>query len=178
PPEITTEIFELCLHPQWNATLQYAPLLLCCICTAWRTLALATPSLWCSLAYPTCLEELLLWVKRSGNRPLAHRLSSLALSDASGLIHSFPSFSHRWVELELRLSDMGFQTMQATAQTKFPNLRKLTIARIMGPRRLTKGELQPIFNIDEAPQLREVQLELRPSMLVALPWQQLTSLEI
>ncbi|KAJ7279744.1 hypothetical protein C8J57DRAFT_1221393 [Mycena rebaudengoi] len=66
----------------------------------------------------------------------------------------------------------------ATAQTKFPNLRKLTMARIMGPRRLTRGALQPIFNIDEAPQLREVQLELRPSMLVALPWQQLTSLEI
>ncbi|KAJ7830516.1 hypothetical protein B0H14DRAFT_2201338, partial [Mycena olivaceomarginata] len=51
PPDIVREIFVACLPTDRNAVMsaQEAPLLLCRICSAWRTIALSTPRLWASL---------------------------------------------------------------------------------------------------------------------------------
>ncbi|KAJ7243240.1 hypothetical protein C8J57DRAFT_1525702 [Mycena rebaudengoi] len=178
PPEITTEIFELCLDPRSKMSLLYAPLVFCHICIAWRTLAIGTPSLWCALEFPACVEELLQWVKRSRSRPLMHRFRSLNLTDARDLVLSFSQFSARWREVELSLPEAGFQLMQATSQTSFPLLRKISLRRVMGPRRYIGGSPPPIYDINDVPQLTEAYLELRPSMSVCLPWEQLISLEI
>ncbi|KAF7352520.1 hypothetical protein MVEN_01217000 [Mycena venus] len=51
PPDIVREIFVGCLPTNRNAVMsaQEAPLLLCRISSAWRTIALSTPRLWASL---------------------------------------------------------------------------------------------------------------------------------
>ncbi|KAF7357913.1 hypothetical protein MVEN_00837700 [Mycena venus] len=54
PQDIVGEIFVACLPMSRNAVMsaQEAPLLLCRICSAWRTIALSTPRLWTSLHVP------------------------------------------------------------------------------------------------------------------------------
>ncbi|KAJ7646483.1 hypothetical protein FB45DRAFT_998001 [Roridomyces roridus] len=54
PVDIVREIFVACLATDRNAVMsaQEAPLLLCRICSAWRAIALTTPSLWTSIHIP------------------------------------------------------------------------------------------------------------------------------
>ncbi|KAJ6561860.1 hypothetical protein B0H19DRAFT_894253, partial [Mycena capillaripes] len=51
PADVVAEVFAACLPADRNAIMSSAeaPLLLCHVCRAWRTLALSTPRLWASL---------------------------------------------------------------------------------------------------------------------------------
>ena len=80
PPEILAEIFRYCVPcPVYlPPKLHEAPLLLCQICSFWRSVALHTPTLWnniearCYISYDRLLEMVKTWFSRSGTfAPLA-----------------------------------------------------------------------------------------------------------
>ncbi|KAJ7236423.1 hypothetical protein B0H12DRAFT_1140238 [Mycena haematopus] len=81
PADIVREIFVACLPTRGNAVMsaQEAPLLLCRICSAWRTIALSTPRLWASLHVPFkfILEKepripaVAQWLQRSAACPIS-----------------------------------------------------------------------------------------------------------
>ncbi|KAF8199988.1 hypothetical protein K438DRAFT_1822993 [Mycena galopus ATCC 62051] len=76
PADIVREIFVACLPTSRNAVMSTheAPLLLCRICSAWRTIALSTPRLWASLhlsldfvlAREARISAATQWLQRSG----------------------------------------------------------------------------------------------------------------
>ncbi|KAF7376777.1 hypothetical protein MSAN_00095000 [Mycena sanguinolenta] len=88
PADVVQEIFIACLPTTRNAVMstKEAPLLLCRICSAWRTIALSTPRLWASLHAP--LDFILLkesrisavtqWLQRSAACPI-----SISICDGS-----------------------------------------------------------------------------------------------
>ena len=83
PRDIITEIFWNCLvHERETVWMSSgnAPLLLCCVCSSWRALALAMPQLWANvgilLRHPDdvdpsiCAHTTNTWLERSGILPL------------------------------------------------------------------------------------------------------------
>ncbi|KAF6748321.1 hypothetical protein DFP72DRAFT_917033 [Ephemerocybe angulata] len=93
PDDILREVFVRCLPHKHNATMYAgdAPVLLCHVCSRWRKLALATPTLWSSLHVSTFVDDYDLagegsdveemlnerdervknWIARSGALPLS-----------------------------------------------------------------------------------------------------------
>ncbi|KAF7346539.1 hypothetical protein MSAN_01882000 [Mycena sanguinolenta] len=128
PPDILREIFVACLPTERNAVMsaQEAPLLLCRICSAWRTIALSSPRLWASLHVPfdwvICNESrapaVVQWLQRSGACPisLSVTLDDLEWADessidesssGSALLRSLADFSARWRHVEfMQLSSL------------------------------------------------------------------------
>ncbi|KAK7001328.1 hypothetical protein R3P38DRAFT_3048545 [Favolaschia claudopus] len=88
PRDIVEAIFLACLPTSRNAAMsaQEAPLLLCRICSAWRTIALSTPRLWASLhipvdfvlAKPSRTPAVQQWMQRAAACPM-----SLSVLDAA-----------------------------------------------------------------------------------------------
>ncbi|KAF8187088.1 hypothetical protein K438DRAFT_1595847, partial [Mycena galopus ATCC 62051] len=81
PFEIVRNIFVACLPADRNTVMsaQEAPLLLCRICSAWRTIALSVPILWATLHVPaeyiiakeTRKQAIIEWLQRSASCPLS-----------------------------------------------------------------------------------------------------------
>ncbi|KAF7334809.1 hypothetical protein MSAN_02367500 [Mycena sanguinolenta] len=81
PADIVQEIFIACLPTTRNAVMstKEAPLLLCRICSAWRTIALSTPRLWASLHVPfdfvlpkeSRISAVAQWLQRSAACPIS-----------------------------------------------------------------------------------------------------------
>ncbi|KAJ7184394.1 hypothetical protein C8R46DRAFT_1063946 [Mycena filopes] len=81
PSEMVQEIFLACLPTDRNAVMSSleAPLLLCRICSEWRTIALSTPPLWASLHIPfqfvladeRRMHTLQQWLQRSAACPIS-----------------------------------------------------------------------------------------------------------
>ncbi|KAF7376721.1 hypothetical protein MSAN_00089200 [Mycena sanguinolenta] len=128
PADIVREIFVACLPTSRNAVMSVreAPLVLCRICSAWRTIALSAPTLWASLHVPfqfvmfkkpriLAVEQ---WLQRSGACPISISVSDMerwkwewageglpitereALSDrlraVDALTMSLCAVAHRW----------------------------------------------------------------------------------
>ncbi|KAJ6539640.1 hypothetical protein B0H19DRAFT_887800, partial [Mycena capillaripes] len=83
PVDIVREIFVACLPTDRNAVMsaQEAPLILCRICSAWRSIALSTPRLWASLHVPfefilsndseSRIQAVTQWLKLSAACPIS-----------------------------------------------------------------------------------------------------------
>ncbi|KAJ7646527.1 hypothetical protein FB45DRAFT_820989 [Roridomyces roridus] len=136
PVDIVREIFVACLPTNRNAVMstQEAPLLISRICSAWREIALTTPSLWASIHVPIDfilshpVERILAlrhWLQLSGALPI-----SLALTPGT---HPFaPQFADvlhdsaaRWGNVEFRT--LTFEVLSALATVQTPLLESITV---------------------------------------------------
>ncbi|KAF8637739.1 hypothetical protein AX17_002614 [Amanita inopinata Kibby_2008] len=92
PPEVLTEVFKHCIPNPGDFTgipnLDLAPLLLCRVCSSWRTLAQSTPDLWNTVGIRVTKEAkvglegvarfITTWLERSSTLPLTIHLEILA----------------------------------------------------------------------------------------------------
>ncbi|KAJ7259872.1 hypothetical protein C8J57DRAFT_1185048 [Mycena rebaudengoi] len=117
PPEILQEIFLACLPANHGAVMHVSevPLLLGRVCRMWRSIALATASLWASvhISVPereyssdaAChCEALQMWLQRSGSCPLSISLAfpgDYSVEYTEHFIDILLSYHHRWKELKL-----------------------------------------------------------------------------
>ncbi|KAJ7880936.1 hypothetical protein B0H13DRAFT_2050000 [Mycena leptocephala] len=123
PDDVVQEIFVACMPSEHNApiTAEEAPLVLCQICSSWRTLAFSTPQLWASLhivvpkqsRIQALVETVNACLSRSGVLPLSISLAVSktwrdeeesseeeepfeAVKGVSLLLASLVSLSSRW----------------------------------------------------------------------------------
>ncbi|TDL26484.1 hypothetical protein BD410DRAFT_783530 [Rickenella mellea] len=113
PPEVLSEIFSLCLPtnglPRPNPF--EAPLLLCQICSSFRTVALSSPKLWASISIirNRARDEdalmLDMWIERSGPYTLSF---ALTYRESGGnidkLIKQLAPHSSRWKDVTVRFA--------------------------------------------------------------------------
>ncbi|KAJ7086330.1 hypothetical protein B0H15DRAFT_740640, partial [Mycena belliarum] len=101
PQDVLQEIFLACIPTARNAVMsaQEAPILLCRICSAWRTIALSIPALWASLHLPlqhvfegTSTGPPIMWLERSGRCPL-----SLSIVGARTMEH-FEAYESEFID--------------------------------------------------------------------------------
>ncbi|KAJ7639432.1 hypothetical protein FB45DRAFT_905586 [Roridomyces roridus] len=183
-PEVLALIFECCCHsdsgplPPSAAT---APLLLARISCHWRSVALSTPALWCSLTFRVdesgeTLPFLKTWLERSGSRPLAldlaYRYNLPRAADPTALVDILCLHARQfeWLRLHLPRSDLV-----RLGQLALPKLRHLNY-------RWTDSDETELPDIDLfacAPQLSELYTTgFVVSELLAqkqFPWTQLTT---
>ncbi|KAJ7671744.1 hypothetical protein B0H17DRAFT_989256 [Mycena rosella] len=130
PLDLFQEIFQACLPTDRNATMRTteAPLLLCRICSPWRTLALSMPRLWASLTVPANFGGhdgvVVDWLERSASIPLS---ISLACKWPNSVLEVSCQFSARWHKLDvsdIRVSDF----LQVLAEVDAPLLTEVKMA--------------------------------------------------
>ncbi|KAF8961889.1 hypothetical protein BDZ97DRAFT_1921004 [Flammula alnicola] len=78
PPEISSDIFQLCIPHEMSSDSRRAPVTLSSVCQKWRQIAHTTPQLWTTvflsvgqhsnLSVPRWAQE---WIDRSGQLPLS-----------------------------------------------------------------------------------------------------------
>ncbi|KAJ7681893.1 hypothetical protein DFH06DRAFT_283797 [Mycena polygramma] len=119
PEDVLRSIFMACLPPTRNPAIigQEAPFLLCQICRAWRSVALATPRLWAAIhivvppnsLVQQVIDQVVIWLYRSGAVPLhiSIVLSSscdfTSNNDISPLLSALVAVSRRWKTIEMLL---------------------------------------------------------------------------
>ncbi|KAJ6508517.1 hypothetical protein C8R45DRAFT_445765 [Mycena sanguinolenta] len=194
PPDIVREIFVACLPTERNAVMsaQEAPLLLCRICSAWRTIAISTPRLWASIHVPfewvflkeSRMPAIVQWLQRSGACPISlsaildtlwlwQEQSSERSSSGPVLLRSLADFSARWRHVEFT----NFSSHEPEfAGIISPALESIKLTGFGGP------ALFASLEILKAPTLRSVTLHSWSSefddIVLAMPlvWDQLTHL--
>ncbi|KAJ7740961.1 hypothetical protein DFH07DRAFT_62728 [Mycena maculata] len=185
PPEVVSEIFLHCLcDPRARPNVAEAPLLLCNVCSQWRTIAILTPGLWSRLEltfkfslFGTCFIDLLaLWFSRTGSHPLSLSIfydEYTATNRREGIIQLVKVLmrhDHQWEDVELKLPDVSeFHQFRG----KFPGLKRLAVAP-----HSAKPLTPAVTAFTRAPQLTNAQLSagctLKP---IVLPWTQLSVLK-
>ncbi|KAK6972031.1 F-box domain-containing protein [Favolaschia claudopus] len=184
PTEIIGEIFIRFLPPYPEPpplTGILSPTCLTHICPAWRNIALSTPALWRAIhldhaavddwlqAKETVTSLLPLWLERSSPYPLSIRVFDY---DASTPLFT-PLFRHqaRWEHFEATCNHAGMFFMPAL-NSPMPLLRSLSLHFSTG----NPAAVRSIFR--DAPLLRTVSLDDGGSLSIALPWSQLTCLNL
>lgn len=199
PLEIIRQIFLYCtpcpvaLPPRRSE----APMLLCRVCSAWRTLALHTPELW---------RDIILYPSDHPNRPRDVALAHSWLSRCSKSLMSLeiwtitPGFipvssyrnwpldpvcdlvipySNRFRQLHLTLPYQQIKDFLSLSPGSLQSLEELSLFSTVDPSSLTNFEPATVFS--SIPRLRCVSfrfdgvLDLR---LLNLPWNQLTRLSV
>lgn len=142
PPEITAEIFQACVPvfdmEDTNSNTSI-PLQLGSVCSSWRRIAWAAPTLWSSLTLRlnttnigtqiTLLEE---WLHRTGDLPLSLRLCSeeeIHWSSAptpGTAIEVIRKYASRWKDLDLRLPTSCYKYLP-TSDNCLPLLQSLNL---------------------------------------------------
>ncbi|KAJ6508525.1 hypothetical protein C8R45DRAFT_967719 [Mycena sanguinolenta] len=196
PPDIVREVFLACLPTEWNAVMsaQEAPLLLCRICSAWRTIALSTPRLWASLHVPfeyVLRNELrrpavVQWLQRSGACPISLSVtfedlqwtdepSTDASSSGSALLTSLADFSARW--RHVKLMQLYSARAHQLAGIRSPALESLKITGNVS------GSSLATLDVLRVPTLRDLTVyswsaEFLDDIVLAMPlvWDRLTHL--
>ncbi|KAJ7103755.1 hypothetical protein C8R44DRAFT_344067 [Mycena epipterygia] len=139
PPEVVSEIFIHCLcDTRARPNFAEAPLLLCNICSDWRSIATATPALWSSLELTfkfslfgsRFIALLAIWLSRTGSHPLSLSLGYDEYTAAKRrhqldqLVNLLIQHCDQWEEVELKLPDASeFDQFKAS----FPALKMLTV---------------------------------------------------
>ncbi|KAJ6507278.1 hypothetical protein C8R47DRAFT_88602 [Mycena vitilis] len=134
PEDILREIFKSCLDthqphfPPFSP--QEAPLLLCGVCTLWRSIALTTTDLWAQVSVsfgregtdkPQPSPHLITsWIARSGCQPLSLIIRDLGLRSTcadipNDLLMLFLPHLHRWKSITLFLPNHTFPTALTSA---------------------------------------------------------------
>ncbi|KAJ7475229.1 hypothetical protein B0H11DRAFT_1728048 [Mycena galericulata] len=191
PPEIMEEIFVFCLPDEEDGPLipdpSLAPLVLLNICKHWRSIALSTPRLWCSIRVnlrPQQLQNsislLRCWLARSLSRPLSVGVVYMNYEDnpsPDALIDALTQSSAQWRDVRLELPFKDLQRLNGI-EGHVPLLKKLLIgptdAYFAGMQGL---RIAPITAFSDAPSLREVHLVTGFPFTLELPWAQLTELK-
>ncbi|KAJ7741039.1 hypothetical protein B0H16DRAFT_1258715, partial [Mycena metata] len=182
PPEITCEIFLLCLpdkreHDVVNP--MEAPLLLTHVCGAWRQMAISFPRLWttfevvCPMDVPDLYNIAEAWFERSHNLPISMKIHGAltVIQDRHGLLpKTLRQHSSRMRSLDLNLElyilyKVNFRIVD------WALLETLSI-------RLFENQIdlddELVAEFGRVPRLREVFVGEIPPSLITLPWQQLT----
>ncbi|KAF7374703.1 hypothetical protein MSAN_00355400 [Mycena sanguinolenta] len=112
PPEVLGEIFVHCLPRDSfiQAAVDRCPLLLTQISSNWRSVALATPSLW------TSIEKR--WIARSGSCPLSFSIEESITKDyhkegmttSATVLDLYAPHYHRWRAIRLQYQDWRIDT--------------------------------------------------------------------
>ncbi|KAK7001324.1 hypothetical protein R3P38DRAFT_1791476 [Favolaschia claudopus] len=189
PGDILEAIFLACLPTSRNAVMsaQEAPLLLCRICSAWRTAALSMPRLWASLhvsvdfvlAESSRLAAVDQWLRRAAACPISlsvwdtWRLTDLNVT-TSALGTCLAAYSAGWRHIEL--TNLSFGIAQGlTELSEVP--RRLESFKLVG-----NISLVSTVNLLDGPSLRSVSLQsegnLRVVLKLSVAWQQLTHLTL
>ncbi|KAJ7151779.1 hypothetical protein C8R43DRAFT_482563 [Mycena crocata] len=144
PLDIIQEIFAACLPTHRNCVMSAteAPVLLGRICSAWRDISLATPSLWSSLhvaepvsrLYPhdtrvvddpaekkrtQRLEITKMWLGRSGHCPLSISLHC----NGPDMMHSVLPFASRWERVEFTVPPEVLALVSHLSEASVPLLK-------------------------------------------------------
>ncbi|KAJ7464744.1 hypothetical protein B0H11DRAFT_2051044 [Mycena galericulata] len=185
PPDIVREIFVACMPVDQNAAMSAheAPLLLGRICSAWRTVALSTPTIWSSIhiveplvdpseeIYEGCLQLVRTWLERSGAVPLSisFRGCGNPLLDPSPYFETVVSFSHRWQHISL----WGCSGI-SLSKAQVPMLQSIKILDYALGDERSIAETQEFLG---AASVQDVVIgtDINP-MELPLPWSQLTTL--
>ncbi|KAJ7732714.1 hypothetical protein B0H16DRAFT_1893022 [Mycena metata] len=127
PPEVLGEIFWYCLPREAfvKPSPTLSPLLLTQISSNWRCVALATPSLWTSLAInlsiSSCLPKLELirtWIARSGSCPLSFHIAESIQKDyyekdmvtVATVLELYAPHYQRWQRIRIECQDWRIDT--------------------------------------------------------------------
>ncbi|KAJ7645814.1 hypothetical protein B0H17DRAFT_1103695 [Mycena rosella] len=191
PAEIMEEIFVFCLPDNGDDPLvpdpSVAPLVLLKVCKQWRSIALSTPRLWCSIRvnlrsqqFKRSLPLLECWLARARSRPLSVAVVYATFKESPSpdfLIQSLTRSSEQWQDIRLELPFKDLQRLHGI-EGHIPLLRKLLI----GPTDAYSAGMQgmrvaPITAFSDAPSLREVHLVTGYPFTIELPWAQLTKLQ-
>ncbi|KAF9479441.1 hypothetical protein BDN70DRAFT_693622 [Pholiota conissans] len=146
PPEITTQIFELCisknimdLNTEVIPTRHtiYAPLVISAVCTEWRNMAHTMPSLWNTLHLcprrrdsnsfpkPSYVKK---WIERAGGLPLSILLSVPSIPEeiatAVKVLKLINKYSTRWIDFRCESPPSLFSHLPSNTDA-FPALRTL-----------------------------------------------------
>ncbi|KAF7376695.1 hypothetical protein MSAN_00086500 [Mycena sanguinolenta] len=130
PPDIVREIFVACLPSTYAVmSVQEAPLVLCRICSAWRTIALSTPRLWSSLHLPIDFvlskkEQRMSAVARWGEGQDWGLTQSLA-QDITAFSKMVAKSSNRWCNVEF--SHVSETVMLGLAGAEAPSLESIRV---------------------------------------------------
>ncbi|KAJ7781698.1 hypothetical protein DFH07DRAFT_791220 [Mycena maculata] len=163
PPEITSEIFILCLPTssldrQWNSVNAHeAPMVLSHVCRTWRAIAISTPTLWAQIDLEMhddhSLDVFKTWVGRSRAHPLSLKFHGWTGKDAPAVFETFACCSewNPW---------------------NFPLLQKLSLSHSWKEWWEEGATIETFVN---TPFLRVVSLGAVSPSSLALPWQQLTA---
>ncbi|KAF8153409.1 hypothetical protein B0H34DRAFT_104305 [Crassisporium funariophilum] len=152
-----------------------APLLLCEVCSHWRTIAISSPSLWTSLSVrcgrstsKPSLPLIRTWLDRSMESPLSiHILVNtwdLAPIRNVALVKDILSLviaeSRRWQDVEIILPNFNYSPLRTTLQDATPHLRRLSI---QAESNVSSGISPPpilISILQQSPNLRSLILKM------------------
>ncbi|PFH44937.1 hypothetical protein AMATHDRAFT_51850 [Amanita thiersii Skay4041] len=144
--EVISEIFVHCLEKGTiSNSVTDCPLLLCCVCSSWRTIALHTPRLWTTLDFQPCrtsctatefIQHVHSWIKRSGDLPLklkldfGYRFEGPDWHDfADAILAAYLQYTSRWRSIEISLDDTHTNTVERMLSNPIhaPRLRSFTL---------------------------------------------------
>ncbi|KAJ6505685.1 hypothetical protein C8R47DRAFT_1209648 [Mycena vitilis] len=185
PPEITAEIFLQYFNGAEIGGLIYprvkawpppgGPLPLAGICRAWRGIALALHPIWAKFdiltspnAIPTTEKLLECWLRRAGNHPL-----DVSLRAQDPLYTTLAPHFH-----QLRSLHCSVDSAPAFPSQLFKGRVPLLATLALSFNDATDGPPTPIDAFSDCPQLRKVVLSYFTFPWVALPWGQLTHLDL
>ncbi|KAF7321679.1 S-adenosyl-L-methionine-dependent methyltransferase [Mycena kentingensis (nom. inval.)] len=174
-----------------------APMVLLQVCRAWRHVALSLPHLWTSLdvvvragkAYPP-LPTAAGWLSRTGDLPLQLSLSQMNEAEgnqeaADDMLALFIRYLRRWRDVRLDVANPTYgRSLQPSGALSAPLLETFHLTTCW---RLTRNEeiMRDLLQMLEgAPRLssfsvsRLSDLNVSPDSTVAIPWTQLTRLDL
>ncbi|KAF7355614.1 hypothetical protein MSAN_01478700 [Mycena sanguinolenta] len=188
PPDVVQQIFVACLPTKMNAVMsvEEPPLLLCQICSAWRTIALSIPILWSTihvsfdfvLSYKSRILAVTKWLQRSATRPLSLSIcfDRPSSNDPSRekLLKCLAKSSHRWGHVEFQ--NCSPTTAQDIAEFKLSALESFKFggdSSTFNEINLAETQTMRVLSIQDPQYVSNAALLASP-----LTWDQLTHLTI
>ncbi|KAJ7773856.1 hypothetical protein B0H16DRAFT_1408620 [Mycena metata] len=181
PPEITSDIFSLCMPDQHDiSNTKSGPLMLASVCKGWRDICLSTCSLWATLRIDESyhadgniqfrLPFLQRWFSRAGKHPLDLSVITPPSPTTARTWSLLAEYSPQWRSLQLSFNQSSSNSLPVhLIRGKIPSLVKLSLSVWCN---------SPLWStvFQDAPSLREVRLSNCSQLWISLPWSQLTYL--
>ncbi|KAJ7127676.1 hypothetical protein C8R44DRAFT_99150 [Mycena epipterygia] len=173
PDDIVRAIFTACLPSARNPTItsDEAPLLLCQLCRAWRSIALTTPRIWARIHIVVPAQAKLqhitdvvsTWFTRSGTVPIdvsmVYSQTCEVVCDISPLLSGLISASRRWKNIQIILPRNDMDRLLPLSSNDVPLLQHMSLSlRARGPRRFANehSETTKAFRFLGSKSLRSV----------------------